>query len=135
MAQSRAEKAAYMKQYFKDRPEKYKAQQARQYAQKRSPEHWRDYRLSSLKCRCKKTGMEFNLSHSDLILPEVCPVLGIPLILGVAATHPSSPHVDRVDNSQGYIPGNVRIISGRANILKKDATVAEIRAILKYMES
>ena len=43
--------------------------------------------------------------------------------------------MDRFDNAKGYTPENVRVISNRANLLKKDATVEEIRMLLRYMES
>jgi hypothetical protein len=44
------------------------------------------------------------------------------------------PSVDRVDNACGYVKGNIRVISARANHLKSDATVEEIRSLLAYME-
>lgn len=34
----------------------------------------------------------------------------------------------------GYTPSNSRVISFRANRIKSDASVAEIRSVLKYME-
>jgi hypothetical protein len=37
-----------------------------------------------------------------------------------------SPTLDRIDNSKGYIVGNVWVISMRANRLKSDATVDEL---------
>ncbi len=42
--------------------------------------------------------------------------------------------LDRVVPSLGYVKGNVRVISFRANRLKNNATIDEIRAILAYME-
>ena len=35
----------------------------------------------------------------------------------------------------GYISGNVRVISKRANLLKKDATIEELMGILNYMKT
>jgi hypothetical protein len=37
-----------------------------------------------------------------------------------------SPSLDRIDPSRGYIPGNVQVISNRANLLKRDGTLREI---------
>ena len=48
-------------------------------------------------------------------------------------TH-NSPSLDRTDPKLGYILGNVRVLSWRANYLKGDATVQEIRKLLAWME-
>lgn len=123
-----------MREWLKRNPEKAAANRQRQYDRKRNPETWAADRLSNIKCRCKRNGLDFDLDEDDLLLPGVCPVLGIPLALGLPATHPNSVHVDRLDPNQGYVKGNVQIISGRANYLKKDATLEEMRAVLEYME-
>lgn len=67
-------------------------------------------------------------------MPTHCPILGLPL--GFARDTPLShrPSLDRSDNSRGYERGNVQIVSFRANTLKSDATVDEIRKLLAYME-
>lgn len=41
-----------------------------------------------------------------------------------------SPSLDRLDSSKGYVKGNVRVISKRANQLKNNATVEEMRMVL-----
>jgi hypothetical protein len=65
--------------------------------------------------------------------------LGVALLLTSGRTsstipHPQAASVDRIDNARGYVAGNVCIISQRANLLKKDATVDEVRSLLRYME-
>jgi len=71
-------------------------------------------------------------------IPEFCPVFPwIRLQYRVGAgmgCRPESPSIDRIDNSLGYVPGNVRIISDRANRLKSNATLGEIQALLKDFE-
>lgn len=42
--------------------------------------------------------------------------------------------LDRLVPSKGYVKGNVRWISRRANRIKSDATIDELKKILKYME-
>ena len=46
----------------------------------------------------------------------------------------NSPSVDRVVPSLGYVKGNVHVISHRANSMKSDATIENVRALLAYME-
>jgi hypothetical protein len=95
--------------------------------------------LRAAKWRANKKGLEFDLLPSDITIPKLCPVLGIPLDTaltkktGGARSHWSSPSLDRLDNTKGYVRGNVRVISWRANALKKDATLEELLALVKYM--
>ena len=85
--------------------------------------------LYQSKNRAKKRGLEFNLDECDIIIPEVCPLLDIPLYVenGVIGDH--SPSLDRIDSSKGYIKGNVWVISARANAIKSNATSDEILQI------
>lgn len=92
------------------------------------------YMLRNAKNRAKELGREFNLTRSDIVVPEICPVLGIVLQKGSGPFQASSPSIDRVDSSKGYISGNVQVISWRANALKRDGTLAEFRKIVAYME-
>lgn len=88
----------------------------------------------AIKCRAKKKGLTFDLVESDLVVPEFCPVLGIPLTYTPGAKTDNSPSVDRIDSSKGYTKDNIEVISWRANNLKKDATLDELRALVRYME-
>ena len=90
--------------------------------------------LADARKRAKKKGIEFELAKEDIIVPEICPVLGLVLEVGEGQRQPNSPSIDRIDNSKGYIRGNVAIISLRANALKNDGTIEELKAIVKYME-
>jgi hypothetical protein len=86
--------------------------------------------------RAKKFGHEFSITTSDIRVTEYCPVLGVRMEMGNngGKWRVNSPSLDRVDNTKGYVPGNVRVISYRANMLKRDASLAEIRGLLAYME-
>lgn len=91
--------------------------------------------LRLAKIRAKYRGLVFDVALSDLEpLPTHCPVLGIPLLYtGTLRDRPSWASLDRIDNSKGYVRGNVRIISYRANSLKSDATPTEMA--LLYADS
>jgi len=90
--------------------------------------------LSNSKTRAKKLEILNTLTEEDVkILFEqnsvICPVLKIPMQVG--SDLQSVPSLDRINPELGYIPGNVRLISFRANSLKQDATIEEIKLILK----
>lgn len=84
--------------------------------------------------RAKKRGLDFSIEESDVVIPAICPVLGIPIENGPKGFHPNSPSVDRFIPEAGYTKENIRVISMRANKLKSDATLEEIEAVLKYMK-
>jgi len=86
------------------------------------------------KIRATRNGMDFNLTPEDVVIPTVCPVLGIELRHNYGKNGPTdnSPTVDRIDNSKGYVKGNVIIVSFRANRLKSDAAVEELRRVANF---
>ena len=91
--------------------------------------------LYRAKSRAKKKGIPFDLELEDIQVPDVCPVLGIKLCLkqGKKGYHPDSPSLDRIDPSLGYVKGNVQVMSARANLLKNDASVEELQAVLEFL--
>lgn len=98
--------------------------------------------LARSKCRAKKVGLEFSITAADISsLPTHCPVLGIPLRSGVRSkdagyyTDPCCYSIDRIDSSKGYVPGNVAVMSFRANSLKNDATPEEIALLYNWITS
>jgi hypothetical protein len=89
--------------------------------------------LSARKRHAKRFSGDCNLTIDDIVIPDVCPVLGLPLTVVGYKRSPNSPTLDRIDNSKGYVRGNIRVISWRANNLKSDATLGEALAIYEYM--
>jgi hypothetical protein len=84
--------------------------------------------------RAKNLGLEFNLDITDIVIPAHCPILGIKLKLDNNVILPTSPSLDRVDNSKGYIKGNVRVISQKANACKSNLSVEDIENLYKYVK-
>lgn len=77
--------------------------------------------------RSKRTKLVFDIKAKDLgAIPKFCPILNIPLFLGKGKTTINSPSLDRLDNNEGYIKGNVWIISHLANRIKSDASDEEL---------
>lgn len=89
---------------------------------------------NAAKYRSSKNGLEFNISLSDIKIPDVCPVLGIPLVQGNEEFN-NSPSLDRIDSTKGYIVGNIQVISQRANTIKRDATLEELKLLVKHLET
>lgn len=76
--------------------------------------------------RARLLGVECTLTVYDIVIPEVCPVLGIPLARGTQRQKNASPSIDRIRNDRGYTPDNIWVISLKANRMKNDATDAEL---------
>lgn len=86
--------------------------------------------------RAASRGIAFGIDRGDIQIPENCPVLGVRLVVGGGqGFRDGSPTLDRVDNVKGYVKGNVRVISWRANRIKSDATLAELKALVTYLET
>ena len=82
------------------------------------------------KVRAKKHGLAFDLRIEDIVIPEVCPVLGIKIEVATGSWKHNSPSLDRFHQSEGYTKGNVWVISWRANCLKRDATLEELEVLV-----
>lgn len=92
--------------------------------------------MHSARARAKKKGLPFDLTIEDIIVPDLCPVLGIPIFIvqSTSGGRDNSPSIDRRDNKLGYVKTNIDVISWRANRIKSDATPAELRLVADYYE-
>ena len=78
--------------------------------------------------RAKRNAITFSLARGSIAVPPTCPALGIALeIRGSRAA--CSPSLDRIVPEHGYIPGNVRVISDRANRLKSNRNIEQLRRL------
>ena len=83
--------------------------------------------LRSARHRAKVKGMAFNIELGDIVIPELCPVLGIPIFRTTGhGGAENSPSLDRKDNTKGYIKGNVQVISYLANMMKSSAAPEQL---------
>jgi hypothetical protein len=95
--------------------------------------------LYAAKKRANMSGVEFNITEKDVHVPTHCPILGIELKEDIGRGQSRgrgnyfAPTLDRIENEKGYIPGNVCVISKRANLLKNDGTFNEVKALFVYM--
>src|SRR5437879_5083857 len=98
------------------------------------------YLCAQARARGRKRGRPATIEPKDLVWPSHCPVLGLKLdypkysgTRGTEHAQPNWPSLDRWDSTKGYVPGNVFVISFRANSLKNSATYAEILKVAKYL--
>lgn len=118
------------KKYNLANPEKRKARARRHYAANAIT-----HLLKSARMRAAKHGLPFNLTREDIVIPDVCPALGIPLQRAQGYTSDYSPTLDRIVPALGYVKGNVAIISHRANRMKNDGTAAELELVARWLRS
>jgi hypothetical protein len=90
--------------------------------------------VRNAKGRAKRAGVPFSLTPEDVVIPDLCPVLGIPIKQGKGGHSANSPTLDKIIPALGYVPGNVAVISHRANALKNNASIHELRALVRYIE-
>jgi hypothetical protein len=76
--------------------------------------------------RAKKKNLPFTLIKGQIAIPEVCPILGISLNRYSECVQPDSFTVDEIIPGLGYVPGNVQVLSAKANTMKSSATPAEL---------
>ena len=77
---------------------------------------------------------ECTITPADIEIPEKCPILGVTLTRNFGKTLRNSYSIDRVDNTKGYVPGNVKIISWWANYLKSNLTAEQATNLLNYIK-
>jgi hypothetical protein len=89
--------------------------------------------LLSAKHRTEKSGVIFNLTIDDIPeVPEYCPLFNIKIFRSVSRYQcDNSPSLDRIIPSLGYVKGNVRIISNRANRLKNNGSSEEFEILYR----
>jgi hypothetical protein len=91
--------------------------------------------LNRVRNRAKTSGLVFDLVAADITIPEVCPILGIPLKrnVGGGRMQDGSPSLDRIDSQKGYVKGNVWVISALANQMKNDASPEMLRKFAEWV--
>lgn len=91
--------------------------------------------LYNAKARAKRKEVVFTIVKEDVGQPTHCPVLGIELCYTTTSLHAdNSASLDRIVPELGYVPGNVLIISWRANRIKCDATLDELKQLVSFYD-
>jgi hypothetical protein len=92
--------------------------------------------IHNAKGRARKKKLEFSVTTEYLLSlypdDELCPVFKIKMVQG--GNRQNSPSIDRIDNSKGYIEGNVVWMSYRANFVKSNSEQKEIIALANWFK-
>lgn len=88
------------------------------------------YLWHSAKQRAKQSNLDFSIDIEDIHIPNQCPVLQTKFIWKDKEYAAS---LDRIDNTKGYIKGNIQVISKKANRMKNNATLSELLLFSQWM--
>jgi len=89
--------------------------------------------LRSARNGAKQRGIEFAITVDDTQIPERCPIFGFKMEPG--GKRSTSPSIDRIDNTKGYVPGNIVVVSVKANHVKSDCSLAELHKLVDFYDS
>ena len=117
-------RAEYQREWYRNNPDKIK-QKTRRYRDN----HTLTYLITCARGRAKKQGIEFTITEKDIVVPEVCPIFKTSFVYKT----PQAMSLDRIDSSKGYIPGNVQVISFKANMMKSNATREDLVMFAKWI--
>lgn len=104
--------AAYMRSYLRRRRHEMPARPLWERARKRASDR----------------GLPFELPKDSIFVPQTCPALGLPIELR-GRRSACSPSLDRIIPDRGYVVGNIRVISDRANRLKGGRSLDDLRRL------
>lgn len=89
---------------------------------------------NSARIRARNKGVPFTITIDDIVIPDVCPVLGINLEHGIGCVCDNSPTLDRIIPELGYTVGNIQVISHRANTIKNNASLDDMIKVVEHMK-
>lgn len=93
--------------------------------------------LGNSRKRSKKLNLDNDIDIDYLlsIAPKICPIMKRHLKYGGGNLTKYSASLDRINPKNGYIKGNVQIISNIANMMKSYATKKELNLFSMWINS
>ena len=88
--------------------------------------------LNSIRSKCKKRNIPFNLTLEDIIIPDSCPVFGFTLERSEGYRSDRSASIDRIDPKLGYVKGNIVVVSMKANQMKSNGNWQELQKLADF---
>lgn len=98
---------------------------------------WAGTAYKSAKARAKKKEVPFNLTIEYVmsIMPDICPVFGTEFkYCGNKVSGDTSPSLDRIVPALGYVEGNVKVISVKANNIKNKYCSEDIFTVAQWLQ-
>lgn len=97
--------------------------------------------LTQCRGNAKQRGLECNLTLQmieEMLQPMTCSATGLPLsferIDGQRHSRsPWYPSIDRLDNSVGYVPGNVRVVCSIYNFMRSNHADHDVLAVARAL--
>lgn len=117
------------KEYYKNNKQKVLTLRKQRYK-----ENLQKVLYKSAKDRAKKKNIPFNIDIEDIIIPERCPVFGFKFEIGTKNKQ-KSPSLDRIIPEKGYVKGNIIVVSLKANAMKNNATLNEIKQLYDFYKN
>jgi len=133
----------YARQRRREHPEKVRAiYEKAEHKRRLTPQGWAKLLVYGARSRAKKQKLSMQITATDVLRvwpsDNRCPVLGMPFAFGRNTggrmKRDAAPSLDRIDPKKGYVPGNIAVISWRANLLKRDATADEIKRLAAWIK-
>lgn len=87
--------------------------------------------------RAKNNNLKCTITKEDIIIPKTCPYLGITLQIDNRkrkTIRDAWPTLDRIDNTKGYTPDNIEVISWLANTMKNKASISQLKVFAKKIK-
>jgi len=93
-------------------------------------DHWI---IRSKRGNKRRQRTELSVEYYKTLIVDTCPLLNVKLTYSnfEGRTPDNYATLDKIDPNRGYVEGNVQIVSFRANTLKSNATLEELKMIVK----
>lgn len=114
------------KEYYKNNTQKVLKQKKNRYVN-----NLEKVLYDSARRRAKERNVPFDIEISDIIIPKKCPIFGFAFEIGTKNKQKSA-SVDRIIPNKGYVKGNIIVVSLKANTMKSNATIDEIKKLYEF---
>ena len=116
----------YYREFKKKNPNYYK-----ELNEKNRLENFEKYLFDQTKAYAKKNKIEFNILLTDVVIPEICPLIGQQITKNVGdGKILTNPCIFRINESIGYIKGNILVTCILANHYRSLGSVQQAQLFI-----